>query len=87
MSGTLTRIQIDLSAATYRSLFPCRPLGGPRTWAQAGQGRLRQSMTPVPNRRSFQFSLRTMFVVMAVVACSLGYYANWHRERRFPGVD
>jgi hypothetical protein len=30
-------------------------------------------MTPAPKRRWFQFSLRTMFVVVTVFACWLGW--------------
>ena len=33
------------------------------------------------NRGRFQWSLRTLFVVMTVVGCWLGYYANWIRQR------
>jgi hypothetical protein len=32
-------------------------------------------------RRSFRFSLRTLFVVVTVFACWLGYQLNWIRER------
>ena len=35
-----------------------------------------------PKRRWPQFSLRTMFVVVAVLGCSLGYELNWIRQRR-----
>jgi hypothetical protein len=38
--------------------------------------------TPAPTRRRwFQFSLTTMFVVVAVFAVWLGYYANWASQR------
>ena len=35
----------------------------------------------VPKRRWFQWSLRTLFVVMALFGCWLGYEVNWIRER------
>ena len=38
-------------------------------------------MTPAPKRRWFRFSLRTLFVVMTVFACWLGYEINWIRQR------
>jgi hypothetical protein len=37
-------------------------------------------MTPAPKRR-WSYSLRTLFVVVTVGACWLGYYANWARQR------
>src|SRR4051812_21088207 len=40
---------------------------------------------PQPRRRWYQFSLRTMFVVVFVVSIPLawvGYQLNWIRERR-----
>ena len=37
-------------------------------------------MIPAP-RRWFSFSLRTMFVVVRVFACWLGYELNWIRQR------
>jgi hypothetical protein len=39
-------------------------------------------MTPLPKRRWFAFSLRTLFVVVTLVACWLGYELNWIRQRR-----
>jgi hypothetical protein len=39
-------------------------------------------MTPAPKRRWFRFSLRTLFVVVTVLGCWLGYELNWVRERR-----
>jgi hypothetical protein len=39
------------------------------------------AMTPAPKRRWFQWSLRTLFVVVTLVACCLGYQLNWIRER------
>jgi hypothetical protein len=32
-------------------------------------------------RRWFRFSLRTLFLAVTVLACWLGYYLNWIRER------
>jgi hypothetical protein len=55
-------------------------------------------MTPAPKRRWFQWSLRTLFVVVTVFGCWLGYELNWIRQRhryledqadlraRFPGA-
>ena len=34
-----------------------------------------------PRRRWFRFSLRTLFVVVTVLGCWLGYQLNWIRER------
>ncbi|HEY2841016.1 MAG TPA: hypothetical protein VGJ26_17815 [Pirellulales bacterium] len=34
-------------------------------------------MEKPPRRRWFRYSLRTMFVVVTVVACCLGYQLNW----------
>lgn len=34
-----------------------------------------------PKRRWFRFGLRTMFVVVTVFACWLGYQLNWIRQR------
>ena len=34
-----------------------------------------------PNRRWFRFSLRTLFVVVTLLACWLGYEINWIRQR------
>jgi hypothetical protein len=34
-----------------------------------------------PNRRWFQWSLRTLFVVVTVFGCWLGYEFNWIRQR------
>jgi hypothetical protein len=39
-------------------------------------------MTLALKRRWFRWSLRTMFVVVTVFACWLGYYGNWHRQRQ-----
>jgi hypothetical protein len=39
-------------------------------------------MTPAPKRRWLRFSLRTMFVVVTVAACWIGYDLNWIRQRR-----
>jgi hypothetical protein len=38
-------------------------------------------MTPAPKRRWFRWSLRTMFVVVTVFGCWLGYQLNWIRQR------
>ena len=38
-------------------------------------------MTSPPNRRWFKFSLRTLFVVVTVVACWLGYAIPWINQR------
>ncbi len=40
-------------------------------------------MAEEPNRRWFRFafSLRTLFVVVTVLGCWLGYQVNWIRER------
>ena len=38
-------------------------------------------MTPAPSRRWFAFSLRTLFVVVTMFACWLGYELNWIRQR------
>jgi hypothetical protein len=35
-----------------------------------------------PKRRWFRYSLRTLFVVVTVIGCWLGYELNWIRERR-----
>jgi hypothetical protein len=37
--------------------------------------------TPYPKRRWFRFSLRTLFVVVTVFGCWLGYELNWIRQR------
>lgn len=34
-----------------------------------------------PKRRWFRFGLRTLFVMVTVVGCWLGYHLNWIRER------
>jgi hypothetical protein len=34
------------------------------------------------NRRWFQFSLRSLLIVVTAIACWLGYELNWIRERR-----
>lgn len=34
-----------------------------------------------PRRRCFRFSLRTLFVVVTVFGCWLGYQLNWIRQR------
>jgi len=39
-------------------------------------------MTSAPNRRWFQFSLGTLFLIVTVVCCWLGYQLNWIRQRR-----
>ena len=39
-------------------------------------------MTLAPKRRWFRFSLRTLFVVVTVACCWLGYYVNWAHQRR-----
>lgn len=39
-------------------------------------------MTAAPERRWFRYSLRTLFAVVTVVACWLGYELNWIRQRR-----
>ncbi len=39
-------------------------------------------MTPAPNRRWLRFSLRTLFVLVALVGCWLTYEMNWVRQRR-----
>jgi hypothetical protein len=38
-------------------------------------------MTPAPKRRWFQWSLRTLFVVVTVCGCWLGYELNWIQQR------
>ncbi len=38
-------------------------------------------MTPAPKRRWFRYSLRTLFVVVTVFGCWLGYELNWIRQR------
>jgi len=38
-------------------------------------------MTHAPKRRWFRFSLRTLFVVVTVIACWLGWSLNWMRDR------
>jgi hypothetical protein len=35
-----------------------------------------------PRRRWFAFSLRTLFVAVALLCCWLGYSLNWIKERR-----
>ena len=39
-------------------------------------------MTPAPKRRWFRYSLRTLFVVVTLFGCWLGYELNWLRQRR-----
>ena len=39
-------------------------------------------MTQVSKRRWFQFNLRTLFVLITLIACWLGYELNWIRQRR-----
>jgi hypothetical protein len=39
------------------------------------------AMRFIPSRHWFQWSLRTLFVVFTVVACTLGYELNWIRQR------
>ena len=36
---------------------------------------------PVPKRRWFRFRLRTLFVVVTVLSCWLGYQISWIRQR------
>jgi hypothetical protein len=47
-------------------------------------------MTPATKRRWFRFSLRTLFVVVTLLCCWLGYQLNWIRQRHAvlsrPGV-
>jgi hypothetical protein len=38
-------------------------------------------MIPAANLRSFRYSLRTLFVLITVFACWLGYELNWIRQR------
>ncbi len=38
-------------------------------------------MIPVPKRRWFRLSLRTMFVLLTVFGCWLGYQVHWIRQR------
>ena len=38
-------------------------------------------MSPAPKRR-WSFSLRTLFLLVTVAACWLGYELNWLRERQ-----
>lgn len=40
-----------------------------------------QAHDPVPKRRWFRYSLRTLFVVVTVVCCWLGYHLNWIAQR------
>jgi hypothetical protein len=37
--------------------------------------------TAKPKRRGFQFSLRTLFIVLTLVGIWLGYHVNWIRQR------
>ncbi len=37
--------------------------------------------TPLTRRRWFRFSLRTMFVLVTVIAIFVGYHVNWIRQR------
>lgn len=39
------------------------------------------SESPAPKRPWFRFRLRTLFVVVTVLACWLGYELNWIRQR------
>jgi hypothetical protein len=39
-------------------------------------------MTSALNRRRFRFSLRTMFGVVTVLACWIGYELRWIQQRR-----
>ena len=39
-------------------------------------------MPPAPKGRCFRFSLRTLFVLLTLFACWLGYSTNWIRQRR-----
>ena len=36
---------------------------------------------PVAKRRWFRFNLRTLFLVLTVFACWLGYHVHWIRQR------
>jgi len=38
-------------------------------------------MSTAPKRRWFSFSLRTMFVIVTLFGCWLGYELNWIRQR------
>ena len=38
-------------------------------------------MTPTPKRRWPRFTLRTLFVVVTVFGCWMGYQLNWIRQR------
>ena len=38
-------------------------------------------MIPAPRRRWFAFSLRTMFIVVTLFGCWLGYELHWIRQR------
>src|SRR6266702_5950070 len=38
-------------------------------------------MTTAHKRRWFQFSLRTLFIVMTLFGCWLGYQLSWIRQR------
>jgi hypothetical protein len=35
-----------------------------------------------PIRSWYSFSLRSLFIAIAIIAVWLGYYANWQRQRR-----
>ena len=37
---------------------------------------------PMPRRRNFRFGLRSMFVVVTVLGCGLGYQSIWISQRR-----
>ena len=39
-------------------------------------------MTLAPTNRWYRFRLRTLFVVVTVIACWLGYELNWIQERQ-----
>ena len=39
------------------------------------------AQVPATRRRWFRFTLRTLFVVVTLVACCLGYQLNWIGER------
>ena len=42
-----------------------------------------ESPTPVPKRRWFRFTMRTMFLVMALAACWIGWGARTIRSENF----
>jgi hypothetical protein len=64
-------IALAVAAATALWMFSLANIGmitdGPKTRA--------------PKRRWFQFTLRTLFVVVTVLACWLGYAVSWIKQR------